>query len=142
VKESVDLPIIARISGDEMIENGVNLDEMKEFSKILGENGVAALHVTAGTVCSTPPWFFQHMFIPKGKTWEMAKEIKRNVAMPVIFVGRINTFEDIEKLRDDADYIAIGRGLVADPEFIGKYLRKVDGIPRPCMVCSDAALGV
>jgi len=141
VKKSVDLPIIVRISGDEMIANGIKLEEMKKFSKILEENGVEALHVTAGTVCSTPPWFFQHMFIPKGKTWELAEKIKKQVSIPVIFVGRINTFEDIEKLREKADYIAIGRGLVADPDFIGKYLKKVDGTPRPCMACSDGCLG-
>ncbi len=141
VKKSVDLPIIARISGDEMITDGIKLEEMKKFSKILEENGVEALHVTAGTVCSTPPWFFQHMFIPKGKTWELAEEIKKQVSIPIIFVGRINTFEDIEKLRRKADYIAIGRGLVADPDFVGKYLKKVEGIPRPCMACSDGCLG-
>ena len=133
VKESVDLPIIVRISADEMVPGGIRLPEMMAFSKILEENGVEAIHVSAGTVCSTPPWYFQHMFVPKGKTWEMAGKIKEEITIPVIFVGQINMIEDIEKLRAEfpADYIAVGRALIADPDFIGKYQGEVKGVIRP-----------
>ena len=143
VREAVDLPVIVRISGDEMLPNGIKLPEMIHFSGILERHGVAALHVSAGSVCSTPPWFFQHMFIPKGKTWEMAKEIRGSVDIPVIFVGRINTFEDIEKIKNtySADYIALGRALVADPDFVGKYLGKEKGTVRPCLACAEGCLG-
>ena len=143
VKKAVDLPIIVRISGDEIIPNGIKLPEMIEFSKILEQNGVDAIHVSAGSICSTPPWFFQHMFIPKGKTWELAKKIKENINIPVIFVGRINSFEDIENLKNEysADYIAVGRALVADPNFIGKYLGNEEGVVRPCLACAAGCLG-
>lgn len=143
VKDSTDLPIIARISGDEMFPNGIKLPEMLNFAKILEQRGVAAIHVSAGSVCSTPPWFFQHMFIQKGKTWEMAKEIKKNINIPVIAVGRINTFQDIEDVKNKylADYIAVGRALVADPNFIRKYLNKEKEIAKPCLACSEGCLG-
>ncbi len=143
VKNSTDLPIIARISGDEMLPDGIKLSEMIAFSKILEKKGVSAIHVSAGSVCSTPPWFFQHMFVPKGKTWEMAREIKKNINIPVIFVGRINTFKDIEDVMNKylADYIAIGRALVADPKFIGKYLGIEKDLAKPCLACSDGCLG-
>ncbi|MEA1939572.1 MAG: NAD(P)/FAD-dependent oxidoreductase [Candidatus Caldatribacteriota bacterium] len=143
VKKSVDLPIIVRISGDEMLPNGIKLPDMINFSKILERNGVAAIHVSAGSICSTPPWYFQHMFIPKGKTWEMARKIRENINIPVIFVGRINTFEDIKKVKNKyfADYIAIGRALVADPNFVGKYLGKEKGIAKPCLACAEGCLG-
>ena len=141
VKKAVDLPIIARISADEMIPNGIKLPEMIEFSKILEKNGIEIIHVSAGSICSTPPWYFGHMFTPKGKTWEMAKKIKSNVNIAVEFVGRINTFADIEELKDSADFISIGRALVADPDFLGKYLNSEVGLPRPCLACSDGCLG-
>ncbi|OPX41392.1 MAG: oxidoreductase [Desulfobacteraceae bacterium 4484_190.3] len=143
VKESVDLPIIARISGDEMIPNGIKLPEMTAFSKILEKHGAKAIHVSAGTVCSTPPWYFQHMFVPKGKTWEMAAKIKEEITIPVIFVGQINTVEDIEKIRTEfpTDYIATGRALIADPDFIGKYQGKVKGVIMPCLACAEGCLG-
>jgi len=143
VKEAIDLPIIVRISGDEMIPNGIKLPEMLEFSHLLELAGAAAIHVSAGTVCSTPPWFFQHMFVPKGKTWEMAKQIKEKVNIPVIAVGQINEVKDIEKIKNEniSDYIAVGRALVADPDFIGKYFGEVKGDIRPCLACAEGCLG-
>ncbi|MBN2519652.1 MAG: FAD-dependent oxidoreductase, partial [Bacteroidales bacterium] len=143
VKEVTNLPIIVRISGDEMIPEGIKLQEMIEFSKILENKGIQAIHVSAGSVCSTPPWYFQHMFIEKGKTWEMAKAIKKQVNIPVIFVGRINSVDDIKKIKNDyaANYIAIGRALVADPDFIGKYLSEIKGQIRPCLACEQGCLG-
>ena len=143
VKQAVNIPIIARLSGDEMTEKGIKLPEMIKFSKILEKNGIAAIHISAGTVCSTPPWYFQHMFVPKGKTWEIAKNIKENVDVPTIAVGQINEIEDIEKINKNkmADYLAIGRALVADPDFIGKYLGEVKGNIAPCLACAEGCLG-
>ncbi|MFO7892055.1 MAG: FAD-dependent oxidoreductase [bacterium] len=143
VIDTVDLPVIVRISGDEMIPEGIKLPEMIKLSEILEEIGIQAIHVSAGTVCSTPPWFFQHMFIKKGKTWELAKKIKQKINIPVIYVGRINTPEDIKKVQKDykAEYIAVGRALVADADFIGKYLSEVKGPIRPCLACVEGCLG-
>ncbi len=143
VKSATDLPIIVRISGDEMIPDGIKLEEMITFSKILKENSVEAVHVSAGTVCNTPPWYFQHMFVPKGKTWEFAKKIKQETNIPTVYVGQINAEDDIKNLTDNfkADYIAIGRALVADPDFVGKYLNKIKGNIRPCLACAEGCLG-
>ena len=143
VRKAVDIPIIARISGDEMIPNGFHIDDMVMFSQLLKTNGINAIHVSAGSVCSTPPWFFQHMFVPKGKTWEFAKEIKNAVNIPTIFVGQINTREDIENLTESfhAKYMAIGRALVADPDFIGKCMNEIKGNIRPCLACAEGCLG-
>lgn len=143
VRKAIHIPIIIRISADEMTPLGFHLYEMKKFALLLQENLADAVHVSAGTVCSTPPWFFQHMFVPKGKTWQMAKEIKQAIDIPVIAVGQINEFSDIERLQREkmADLFAVGRALIADPDFIGKFLGEVKGIPRPCLACSDGCLG-
>ena len=101
VVQAVNIPVIARISGDEIIPNGFHLDEMAVYAKKLEAEGVAALHVIAGTACGTPPWFFQHMFIPKGKTWQLAGELKKKVDIPVIFLGRIHSADDIETIKEN-----------------------------------------
>lgn len=143
VREAVDIPVIARISGDEMIPNGFHIEDMVKFSRLLKTNGIDTIHVSAGSVCSTPPWFFQHMFVPKGKTWELARQIKDDVNIPTIFVGQINKREDIENLTKNynADYIAIGRALIADPDFIGKYINGAEENIRPCLACAEGCLG-
>ena len=143
IKKLVTIPIIARISGDEMMPGGLHIDEMVEFSKMLEKSGIEAIHVSAGSSCSTPPWFFQHMFVPKGKTWELANRIKINVSIPVIFVGQVNTKDDVQLLEQKyhAEYIALGRALVADPGFVGKITGAESGIIRPCLACSEGCLG-
>lgn len=143
VRSAVDAPIIARISADEMIRDGLDLDEMKKFVILLQENGADAIHVSAGSACSTPPWFFQHMFVPKGKTWQLASEIATVTDLPVVYVGQINTREDIQTLKDQylADYIALGRAMVADPDFARKVRGDIEGNIRPCLACSEGCLG-
>ncbi len=143
VKQVINIPIIVRMSGDEIIPKGFHIDEMVRFAKLLEQKGTAALHITAGTACQTPPWFFQHMFIPKGKTWELAGKIKEQVNIPVIFVGRIHNQDDVTVLKEKygAEYFALGRALVADENIVGKITGEVTGNIRPCLACSEGCLG-
>ncbi len=143
IKEKANLPLIARISGDEMHPMGMNISDAIETAKVLEKEGIAAIHVTAGNACLTPPWYYQHHFIPKGKNWEMAAKIKKEVNIPIITVGQINEFSDIDKINNDnlADFIALGRALIADPDFVGKYLNKSEEAFRPCSACLTGCLG-
>jgi len=143
IRKQIAVPIIARISGDEIIPNGFHVPEMIKFTKELEKIRIDAIHVSAGSVCSTPPWYFQHMFIPKGKTWEMASKIQKEITIPVIYVGQINSEKDINNIEKkyNAEYIAVGRALVADENFVGKYLNEVEGNIRPCMACAEGCLG-
>lgn len=143
MNKAVELPIIIRISGDEKAEGGMTLEDAVEIVKVLENEKVAAIHVTSGNVCLSPPWYYQHHFIPKGKTWEMAKKIKENTSLPVIAVGQITEPKDVDKIIDEhaADFIALGRTLIADPDFVGKYLNLVKGRIRPCSSCLTGCLG-
>jgi len=143
IKSAVSIPIIVRMSAEEMTPHGINIDESIELCKRLEIAGATAFHVSAGSVCTTPPWFFQHMFIPKGKTWEFASTIQAQVKLPVIFVGQINAALDVLDLdkRYDAKYMAVGRALIADPDFIGKLTGLQKGQIRPCLACSEGCLG-
>ncbi len=143
IKETVTLPVIVRISGDEKADGGLTMDDSLNLTKLLENEDIAAVHVTSGNVCTSPPWYYQHHFIPKGKTWEMAKVIKEKFSLPVITVGQVTDKEDLDKILNEgyADYIAIGRALIADPDFVGKYLGKADGNIRPCSSCLTGCLG-
>lgn len=143
VREAVDLPLVVRVSGAEMVPGGIELDETVALARLLEDRGVEAVHVSAGTVCRTPPWFFQHMFVPVGKTWDMAETVRREAHVRVVVVGRIASVEDARRLsaRFSGDYLAVGRALVADPDFVGKVLGLVDGPVRPCLACAEGCLG-
>jgi 2,4-dienoyl-CoA reductase (NADPH2) len=139
----VDLPIIIRLSGDEMFEGGLTIYDSIEMVKFLEKENADAIHVTSGNVCETPAWYYQHHFIPKGATWQLAKKIKQSTSLPVIAVGQVTEPLDIAAIfsEQQADFIAIGRALVADPDFVGKYLQLVDGRIRPCSSCLTGCLG-
>jgi 2,4-dienoyl-CoA reductase (NADPH2) len=143
IKSSINLPIIIRLSGDEKYEGGLNVNDAIKIAKVLENEKVAALHITTGDACMSPPWYYQHHFIPKGKTWELSKKIKESVSVPIISVGQVNEPEDIDKIFSEkaADFIAVGRALIADPDFIGKYLHLVEGRIRPCSSCLTGCLG-
>ncbi len=143
VRAEVDLPLLVRISGAEMVPGGIEIEESVALARELKSRGVEAVHVSAGTVCSTPPWFFQHMFVPVGKTWDMAERIHRETGVRVVAVGRISDTETAKRLetRFEGGFLAVGRALVADPDFVGKVLGQVEGPIRPCLACAEGCLG-
>jgi len=143
IKETISIPVIVRLSADEIFPKGLKLDDMIRLSIALEQKGADAIHVSSGSVCETPPWYFQHMSIPKGKTWEFAAKIKSKVTIPVIAVGQINEKHDPEKILKDglADAVAIGRPLIADPDFVGKVLGDIRSPIRPCACCLEGCIG-
>ncbi len=143
IATSVNIPLICRLTSDEMLPDGFTLNDALTFAHELEKNGVSMIHVTTGSACTSAPWFYQHMFTQKGKTWHDAYEIKKRVAIPVIFHGRINSAEDIQFLKEKygASYMSLGRALVADENFIAKHLGINHEPIRPCLACSEACLG-
>ena len=143
IKSNVKLPVIVRISGDEKFTGGLTIEDSIQIVKILENENAEAIHVTSGNVCESAAWYYQHNFIPKGVTWQLAKRIKGNTSLPVIGVGQVTEPTDIAAIINDqkADFIAIGRALIADPDFVGKYLQLVDGRIRPCSSCLTGCLG-
>jgi 2,4-dienoyl-CoA reductase (NADPH2) len=142
VRKNISLPIFIRMTASEMLQGGIDISEAIEFAKILKTKKIEAVHIVTGSVCDSKPWFFQHMFTPKGKIWELAKTIKKEANTPVVAVGRINSKKDVDYIKNEikSDYIALGRPFVADPEFLSKYLGKSKGNIRPCLACSEACI--
>ncbi|GAB4290801.1 MAG: FAD-dependent oxidoreductase [Marinilabiliales bacterium] len=143
IQQSISIPIIARVSATDFQPNGINIEESILLSKRLEKEGVVAVHITIGSACSAPAWYYQHMFTQKGKTWEMADKIQKQLSIPVIFHGRIHSADDIEFLRKNyqAKYFSIGRALIADEHFVAKLLGINPEPIRPCLACSEGCLG-
>ncbi|MCK9997115.1 MAG: FAD-dependent oxidoreductase [Candidatus Krumholzibacteria bacterium] len=143
VLDAVDLPLLVRISGAEMVTGGIEIEEAVALARELKSRDVEAVHVSAGTVCNTPPWYFQHMFVPIGKTWDMAERIHRETGVKVVAVGRISGIAMAKQLEERfaGGFLAVGRALVADPDFVGKVLGQVEGPVRPCLACAEGCLG-
>lgn len=135
-----DFPVFVRISATEYVDGGYGAEEVVALAVALEKTGVAAIDLSGGSnetpelsrFCIQPPSFPRRCLEP------YARPIKDAVSIPVIMAGRIATPEDAEAvlLAGSADYIAICRGLVADPHWCQKAFGEVNAPIRPCIYCN------
>jgi 2,4-dienoyl-CoA reductase-like NADH-dependent reductase (Old Yellow Enzyme family)/thioredoxin reductase len=130
-------PISYRISGEEGAEGGFTLEDSKQVSAWLQEAGVDTISVSAGN------WYALHltigpMFLPRGYLLALARGIKEAVSVPVVAAGRLDDAALAERAlaSGDADLIAIGRALIADPDWPEKVRTGRLGDVRPCIACN------
>jgi len=108
-----DYPIMFRLGV--MEENGKAHPESIIYAKELEKAGVDLLDISTGgwgPIPISPPKKY-----PMGTFVYLAEAVKKAVNIPVIAVGRINTPEVAESIleKGQADMVAIGRQLIADP---------------------------
>lgn len=144
-RESVgaDFPIIYRLTSEEFVEGGLTIEDTKMFSRILVENGIDAINVSGG-VYETAAMIIQPAAVPQGLFVENAAAIRKAIdaKVPVMVVGRIKEPEMAETILENgqADFIVMGRGLLADPEFVNKIASNdLDGIRR-CIACNQGCI--
>jgi 2,4-dienoyl-CoA reductase-like NADH-dependent reductase (Old Yellow Enzyme family)/thioredoxin reductase len=133
-----DYPITCRLCGDEYVKGGFDLNQSVRLSKILEANGMNAIEVSAGTH-ETPEMMGAPPYHPMGFLSHLSRAIKQEVSIPVGIVGRIHTPEVAERLLEEgkADLIAVGRGLIADPEWARKAREGRTETICPCISCNQ-----
>ncbi|MCX6780891.1 MAG: FAD-dependent oxidoreductase [Candidatus Magasanikbacteria bacterium] len=136
-------PITVRLSGDEMIAGGLKIADMVAIAKKLEHAGVDALHISVGNYATYAKGFMiPPMAAPDGALLPLAAAISKAVKIPVIAVGKIRTPEMAEKVlkTNGAAFIAIGRTLLADPQWPNKVRAgKLDEI-NPCIACNQGCI--
>jgi 2-enoate reductase len=117
----VDFPIIYRFGLTHYLPGGREVDEGLEVARRLEAAGVDALHIDAGCY---ETWYWAHppTYQPPGCMVELAEMVKKVVSIPVITVGRLGYPELAEAVLQEgrADFVALGRPLLADPEWPNK----------------------
>jgi 2,4-dienoyl-CoA reductase-like NADH-dependent reductase (Old Yellow Enzyme family)/thioredoxin reductase len=126
-----------KISAQEFVSEGLTVKESIEILKLLVKAGVDIVQVSAGNDI-TPEWICQPMFMKKACLAESAARVKKALNIPVMAVGRINgpVVANEVLLKDQADLVCIGRGLLADPQLPNKAREeRLDEI-RICIACN------
>ncbi len=121
------------IIGYRMGGNAPNLEEGIIIAKALEAAGIDLLHVSAGIIDEVVPE------VPKDFPYNwivyIGTEIKKVVKIPVIVVNSIRIPQQASFLIENnlADFVAIGRGHLVDPEWSNKaYMNKN---PLKCFNC-------
>ncbi|MES2899007.1 MAG: FAD-dependent oxidoreductase [Pseudomonadota bacterium] len=131
-------PLIYRFSADEFSPLGLSIEDMVRIAPKLVEAGADALHVSIGTGWTSFDKVVEPMSMPEGWRIPYARRIRDAVSVPVIAVGQIRWPATAERAiaSGDADLIALGRTLLADPEWANKARAGVDAEIRPCTSCN------
>ena len=134
------LPVIFRLSAEEGEEGGYAIEEALALGKKLREAGVDILHISAGTTerPQSSLYCIQPGAMPEGCLIHFAERFRMEVGPPVIGVGRIVSPDIAERFLEEnkIDLVAMGRGLLADPEWPNKASNKVQGSIRKCIGCN------
>lgn len=134
-------PISFRFSADEFMEGGNTLEDTLEMMEYLVDE-IDILNVSAA-VNDTLQYQIDANYLKDGWRSYMAKAFKEKFNKPVITSGNIRNPEVAEKILAEghADLLAMGRGLIADPEWVNKVRSGREDELRKCISCNIGCAG-
>jgi len=139
IKEALpELTISVRLNIDDFVQGGLELGESLRVCKCLEKSGVDIINCSSGTyesgLNSIEPASYE-----EGWRVYLAEAVKKVVDIPVLTGGMIRHPDFANRILAEkkADYIFLGRSLLADPEWANKVrCNRVDEI-RPCISCNN-----
>jgi len=128
-----------RISADEIHPEGMHLDETLQFIELI-QDKVDILHISAGlhSEIELMREWWQNYVMPRNYNVHWAEKIKK--AFPnllICTVGSIMNIKDADEIIESgkADFVAMCRPLLADPDLPRKYAMGKQEDHRPCLRC-------
>ena len=125
-----------RINGDDCIEGGITNADAVEMAKYLEKLGFDYLNVSCGSYSAgmnvdpsqMPPLWKNSYILP----------VKQAVSIPVFAVNTVKTPAIAEQALESGagDYVCIGRGLMAEPEFVEKARSGRANEVHNCLGCN------
>lgn len=134
-------PIFLRISADELMEGGNTLEDTLAYLECL-EKKVDVFDVSCGLNGSIQ-YQIDANYLPDGWRSYMARAVKEKFGKPCIAVGNIRHPQIAEEIlaKGDADFIGMGRGLIAEPEWVNKVEYGNECDLRSCISCNIGCAG-
>jgi len=129
-------PIFVRISADEFLEGGNTLEDTLNDLQYMGDEA-DAYDVSAALNDSLYKQIDSNYF-PDGWRSYMAKAVKEKYGKPCVTMGNIRSPKRAEEIlaNGDADIIGMGRGLIAEPEWVNKVAEGREDELRKCISCN------
>ena len=133
-----DFPLTLRISGDERIAGGRSIEHTQRIAELLAEAGVDAFHVSGGVIDRHVTQMVNGSHDRNGLNVTTAAALRNTVDVPIIVAGRIHSAHLAEEIlaQGAADFIAMGRPLIADPQLPNKSAIETDRV-RHCISCQN-----
>ncbi|MET9379520.1 FAD-dependent oxidoreductase [Streptomyces sp. NPDC002928] len=136
-----DFPLSVRMSVTDYEPDGITIDESVQLAKLLEEHGVDVIHASGGHHARME-WEVSSWYMPRQPHRWGWEKIKPEVSIPVIASGSLVTPEIANEILESnsADFVSLGRAMLADPEWTNKALsgRQLEIVP--CIRCNDGCL--
>lgn len=151
-----NFPITARLGLADTVSNGLKLEEGLSIARQLAARGLAALEVTYGVMTSyhenirpyagTTRWraiadgmLHRTFSAPVAEAYyrPFARAAKSAIDIPVVLVGGVRSTEVMDQIvrSGDADFLAMARPFVREPDLVNKIATGRRG-PVDCVSCN------
>lgn len=136
-----DMPILFRIACKHHFEGGRTMEETMPMLKILEEAGVDALDIDSGSY-ENIDYIFPPAYLGDACMQDVCEETRKAVSIPILNSGN-HTPETAVELLDsgNADFIMMGRPLIAEPHMVNKLMAGKRDEVRPCIRCNEDCIG-
>lgn len=134
-------PIIVRISAEERVPGGNTLEDTLEYLTYIDEF-VDMYDVSCGLNPSLQ-YQIDSNYLPDGWRSYQARAVKEKFGKPVINAGNYRDPKIVEKILEsgDVDMVGMGRGLIADPNWVVKAQKGEEDMIRKCISCNVGCAG-
>ena len=135
------MPIMLRLSADELVDGGNTLEDTLKYLEYLNDE-VDIFDVSCGLNDSIQ-YQIDANYMKDGWRSYMAKAVKEKFGKPVISMGNYRDPQVVEDTlaRGDCDLIGMGRGLIAEPNWVHKVANDQECMLRKCISCNVGCAG-
>lgn len=121
-----DCPVLIKMNCQDFIENGLSPQDSLETAKMLVAEGIDAIELSGGVLISkklSPSRLGIRSEDNEAYFQQYAKDLKRQVDVPLILVGGNRSYAVAERLVQEgiADYISMSRPFIREPDLINRW---------------------
>ena len=141
--EAPALALFVRINGRDLVPGGMEATDAAQAAGSFAGAGAHAITVSSGVYASVP-YTIPMLDDPEAPFVDSAAYVLERVDVPVIAVGGIArpAVAEAALARNACDAVAIGRALLADPEWAQKAQSRRAADIRPCIATVDSCAGM
>lgn len=126
-----------RLNLSDFVKSGLDLEEGLEIAALVEKAGADIINVSGG-IYESGQTTIEPASFSEGWRIYLAEAVKKKVQIPILAGGVIRHPSFAEKILADnkADFIWVGRGMLADPDWANKAIANEADSIRPCISCN------
>ncbi|WP_097002390.1 FAD-dependent oxidoreductase [Lacrimispora amygdalina] len=143
IREAVgpDMPILFRMAVKHNFEGGRTFEETIPLMQELEKAGVDALDVDSGSY-ENIDYIFPPAYLGDACMADVCEVARKAVRIPLLNAGNHTPETAVQLIESgNADFVLMGRPIIAEPEMANKILSNRRDEIRPCIRCNDDCIG-